>query len=155
MKSNEGDSIENIDLISSTDDNESDVEMEIDVEMGPDVGEVLTRIYNDEAHVSNLRKGGQDSLVQYMLTDAAERDEFIQLVQNPTPGSKWDIYAHKTPPEKISTGWKTPKNSSKKPKKEEGCKPIKNAKKDDLEDHDGNSRNASHTKGHNFEEKVE
>ena len=37
--------------------------MEIDVKMSPDVGKVLTRIYNDEVHFANLRKGGQDSLV--------------------------------------------------------------------------------------------
>ena len=116
-ESDEGDSIAKINLTPSTDDYESDVVMEIDVEMGPDVGEILTRIYNKEAHVSNLRKGGQDNLV-YILTDATERDEFIQFVQNPTPDSKWDIHARKTPPKKISTGRKTSKNSCKKPIKE-------------------------------------
>ena len=82
----------------------------------------------------------------YILTDAAERDEFIQFVQNPTPGSKWDTFARKIPPNKTSKGRKKLKNSPKKPKKEEGCKPSKNAKEEDSEDYDGIAGNASHTK---------
>ena len=82
----------------------------------------------------------------YILTDAAERDEFIQFVQNPTPDSKWDTFVHKIPPNKTSKGRKKLKNSPKKPKKEEGCKPSKNAKEEDSEDYDGIAGNDSHMK---------
>lgn len=82
----------------------------------------------------------------YILTDAAERDEFIQFMQNSTPGSKWDTFARKTPPKKTSKGRKKLKNSPKKPKKEEGCKPSKNAKEEDSEDYDGIAGNDSHMK---------
>ena len=85
----------------------------------------------------------------YVLTDAAERDEFIQFVQNPTPGSKWDTFARKIPPNKTSKGRKKLKNSPKKPKKpkkDEGCKPSKNAKEEDSEDYDGIAGNDSHMK---------
>ena len=78
-ESDEGDSVEKIDLTPPTDDNELDVEMETDIEMGLDVGKVLRRIYNKEVHLTNLRKGGQDSLVQYILTDKADRENLFTL----------------------------------------------------------------------------
>ena len=110
----------------ASDDNELDDDIEDDGEMGPDVGKILRRIYNRETNCANLRKRWQKHLI-YILIDAVERDEFIQFVQNSTPGSKWDTFARKSPPKNTSKGKMKSKNSPKKPKKEEGCKPSKNA----------------------------
>ena len=75
--SDDNDSKEKINQSVASDVNELDDDIEDDGKMSPDVGKILRRIYNCEINCANLRKRGQETLV-YILTDAAERDEFIQ-----------------------------------------------------------------------------
>jgi len=111
------------------------------VETNPDISEIIDRMISGEAHGVNLKKRGQTNAV-YDLRNTDELEELIEFILHPTPGSCWETFMYKSPPESIPKVMKKAIKCIKKSMNQDGCKKSKQTNNNDLYDNDGGNRDS-------------